>query len=94
MARPEIWVGHIACREAARRFSGKQNRKAWEAHARGGSIPAVGLRPTSNNVAGTKIGRLNPLLASSVFHFVLHFFIPSPLRVFMRWLCFVETFFE
>src|SRR5260221_11088507 len=41
----------------------------WAGHeARGGSIPAVGLRPTNNNVAGTKIGRSDSLPAPSVFH--------------------------
>jgi hypothetical protein len=36
----------------------------------------VGLRPTNNKVAGTKIGRPGHLLVSSVFHFVSFFFDP------------------
>src|ERR1700757_4505407 len=38
MARPEIWADHIACRATARLLSGKPSGKAWEAHARGGSM--------------------------------------------------------
>jgi hypothetical protein len=46
----------------------------------------VGLRPTNNNVAGTKIGRSTLLFALAAFDSVSIFFIPSPLRVFVRWL--------
>jgi len=35
----------------------------------------VGLRPTNNNVAGTKIGRFTLLFTPSVFHFVSFFII-------------------
>jgi len=42
--------------------------------ARGGSIPEVGLRPTNNNVADTKIGRSGSLSARWFLHLALPFF--------------------
>ena len=42
-----------------------------------GESPAVGLRPTSNNVAGTKIGRSGSLSAYWFFHMVSVSFAPN-----------------
>jgi hypothetical protein len=46
----------------------------------------VGLRPTNNNVAGTKIGRSSNLPV--IFSFISFGFslIHTPLQVFMKWL--------
>ena len=47
----------------------------------------MGLRPTNNNVTGTKIGRSDCVSCPLGLSFLSYFFlISTPLRVFVRWL--------